>query len=1271
MVGSYRQKEPAMPPKKKRDKRKKDNIKAVAHVGDEKVVSKSICNNKICRNRGSKTCPVCHVARYCSKECQRVCWKRHKKVCKAMKAEAEAEASTVEEEQDEEQEQEVRKTTTVVVQEKVVVTDNITAKDNAAPAEDNIAREVERLRYCLNGPAQVYADVITQHHKDSVDACRLPGAFLKVPPNMPPGPEQLKLRDYQVLGVQWLERLTFNGCSGVLADETGLGKTIQVIALIAHLLHHSMEGPFLIVTPSLSISKHWEFEFARWCPTISTCLYHGSNDERHELRQNKLGMAKSKSKSKTKKKIPVIIASHEVLTLDIAQFRRFSWFYLVLDEGRSLNKEAGCCSIRSLLLTLGSQLNFQQRLLLTETPVLVQNKFSELLSLLYFVMPEHPKLYGRALLGFNRSWCWDAISEDEMIEYFVKEARLDIVGKVQCILAPFVMRRLKTDVGEKNFSLLHQDDANYGPCCVCLEECSNDGATASLSDCCGALFHSECIKGVMNSKIPRHLKERCHHCREPLPKSDKEYNDNIVRSLKKGKAWAQNCMGQHYRDGSHGIQQSSMMAVMLFEKAIKQGDSVAMYNLGCLYQTGQGVVKSFKKAFKLYSAAAEKGHASAMYNLAAMHRNGQGTVRSCNKAVALYTMAIERGHVDAMYNLGVMYDVGDEVAKSFKKAFKFYNLAVQTRKDLKKATGHFRCRSGLQALTNLGNMYENGDGVVQSFKKAVELYTTAAKEGHAPAMNNLGFMYVHGRGVARSYELTREWWTKAASLGENEAIERLHGLLGFIRKNENENMEEEMRKGEQVQKERPTTSTTTSPQPSKKEDSNDNSSSSATQPTVLLYGLTTATHLNGQCAKRGVYSTEKKRYLVHFETKDLAPLWIKEKNMRIINNDKMSDTDGKDKKNELHRTELSATECKTKGNECLKAKQYDQAISWYTAAIEKDPSNHIFYSNRSAAQLQNGDVEAALVDGEATIAAKPDWPKGYNRKGCALLALERYDEAIEVFNAGLKIAPDSNLLTQPLKKANDQKSYVPTTIDMACPICLDDFSLDTQTWTRLSCCGKGIHPKCFQQMMRSNHMSREQKEKCPYCTIKHPKDNEEMLQNLRKKVENGKAWAQCTLAQFYRDGRAGVQQSGTMAAMLYEKAIAQDDSNAMYELACMHERGRGVTKSDAKATELYSKAALMGLGRAQLNCGNMYKQGRGVQQSFAMGNKFHQMAAHQGTAAAQLCLGNSYADGLGVAQSNEMARYWWEKAAAQGEESAMKYLADLNKRTTTFSFSFS
>lgn len=43
------------------------------------------------------------------------------------------------------------------------------------------------------------------------------------------------LRDYQKVGLDWLAKLYRKHLNGILADEAGLGKTVQVIAFFAHL----------------------------------------------------------------------------------------------------------------------------------------------------------------------------------------------------------------------------------------------------------------------------------------------------------------------------------------------------------------------------------------------------------------------------------------------------------------------------------------------------------------------------------------------------------------------------------------------------------------------------------------------------------------------------------------------------------------------------------------------------------------------------------------------------------------------------------------------------------------------------------------------------------------------------------------------------------------------------------------------------------------------------------------------------------------------------
>jgi stress-induced-phosphoprotein 1 len=107
---------------------------------------------------------------------------------------------------------------------------------------------------------------------------------------------------------------------------------------------------------------------------------------------------------------------------------------------------------------------------------------------------------------------------------------------------------------------------------------------------------------------------------------------------------------------------------------------------------------------------------------------------------------------------------------------------------------------------------------------------------------------------------------------------------------------------------------------------------------------------------------------------------------------------------------MSAASFKDIGNKALQAGNFDEAIKAYSDAIAIDPNDHVFYSNRSAAYLSKGDAENALADGMKCIEINPSWPKGYTRKGAALHALKRYDEAKNVYEQGLQIAPtDSGL----------------------------------------------------------------------------------------------------------------------------------------------------------------------------------------------------------------------------------------------------------------------
>jgi stress-induced-phosphoprotein 1 len=104
---------------------------------------------------------------------------------------------------------------------------------------------------------------------------------------------------------------------------------------------------------------------------------------------------------------------------------------------------------------------------------------------------------------------------------------------------------------------------------------------------------------------------------------------------------------------------------------------------------------------------------------------------------------------------------------------------------------------------------------------------------------------------------------------------------------------------------------------------------------------------------------------------------------------------------------------KAKGNEFFKAKDYGNAIEWYTKAVNADPANRVYYSNRAAAYTAQKNWELAKTDGELCIRCDPDWNKGYFRLATALQGSKKYCDALKVVNTGLArktVSDDKNLV---------------------------------------------------------------------------------------------------------------------------------------------------------------------------------------------------------------------------------------------------------------------
>ena len=109
----------------------------------------------------------------------------------------------------------------------------------------------------------------------------------------------------------------------------------------------------------------------------------------------------------------------------------------------------------------------------------------------------------------------------------------------------------------------------------------------------------------------------------------------------------------------------------------------------------------------------------------------------------------------------------------------------------------------------------------------------------------------------------------------------------------------------------------------------------------------------------------------------------------------------------------------------MQAGNVAEAIDQYTKAINADGSNHVYYSNRSAAYLKKGDAHNALEDANAVLGLNPDFAKGYSRKGAALHALKRYNDSIAAYKEGLVKFPDDAGLKKGLDDVTNEKDGGP------------------------------------------------------------------------------------------------------------------------------------------------------------------------------------------------------------------------------------------------------
>jgi Superfamily II DNA/RNA helicases, SNF2 family len=220
-----------------------------------------------------------------------------------------------------------------------------------------------------------------------------------------------RLRDYQSEGLGWmhfLQRFSFGGC---LADDMGVGKTAQVLALLESRreLRAAGEsiGPSLVVVPK-SLVFNWKEEAARFTPQLRVLDHTGLERNGNDFSAYDL-----------------VLTTYGTLRRDAWRFKDAEFDYVVLDEAQVV-KNAETESSKAVRLLRG-----RHRLAVSGTPV--ENHLGELWTLFEFLNP--------GMLGAANAF---KVAGGSMRNPDEETRRL--LGQA---LRPFILRRTKEQVARE------------------------------------------------------------------------------------------------------------------------------------------------------------------------------------------------------------------------------------------------------------------------------------------------------------------------------------------------------------------------------------------------------------------------------------------------------------------------------------------------------------------------------------------------------------------------------------------------------------------------------------------------------------------------------------------------------------------------------------------------------------------------------------------------------------------------------------------------------
>lgn len=124
----------------------------------------------------------------------------------------------------------------------------------------------------------------------------------------------------------WMTTLYQKGLNGILADEMGMGKTIQSMAIIAWIYQFKKnKGPHLILVPKSTI-PNWMREAEKWLPDLKFVNLRPTADVRDEIIENELRPGT----------FNVCVTTYEAVNICKSYIMKVNWHYFIMDEAHKL-----------------------------------------------------------------------------------------------------------------------------------------------------------------------------------------------------------------------------------------------------------------------------------------------------------------------------------------------------------------------------------------------------------------------------------------------------------------------------------------------------------------------------------------------------------------------------------------------------------------------------------------------------------------------------------------------------------------------------------------------------------------------------------------------------------------------------------------------------------------------------------------------------------------------------------------------------------------------